>query len=117
MGDLVPRQELVKQGVKGVAGVGGGIGLLILNGIASAGFLPGLIVGGLVTVVGMVIGSSKEDRRAGLITIAAGAATIAASIPLIDRIVSWLLPVAGIGLIVAGGYSLFKFWRNLRKRS
>ena len=117
MGDLVPRQELVKQGVKGVAGVGGGIGLLILNGIASAGFLPGLIVGGLVTVAGMVIGSSKEDRRAGLITVAAGVLTVIASLPFIGGIAGWLLPVAGIGLIVAGGYSLFKFWRNLRKRS
>lgn len=117
MGDIVPRNQLVKQGVKGVAGVGGGIGLLILNGIASAGFIPGLVAGGIVAIAGLVIGSSREDRTAGLITIGAGAATILASLPVIGGLVGWLMPVAGVGLILAGGWSLFKFWRNLRKRS
>lgn len=117
MGDIVPRNVLVKQGVQGVAGVGGGIGLLILKAVASAGFLPGLILGGLVGVAGLVIASSKEDRQAGLIAIGAGAATILASLPGIGSVMGWLMPVAGIGLIIAGALSLFKFWRNLRRRS
>jgi hypothetical protein len=29
----------------------------------------------------------------------------------------WLMPVAGVGLIIAGGISLFRFIRNLRRRS
>ena len=93
MGDIVPRNQLVKQGVQGIAGIGGGIGLLILKAIASAGFIPGLIAVG------------------------AGAVTIVASIPAIGGAVGWLMPVAGVGLIVAGAISLFRFLRNLRRRS
>jgi cell division protein FtsW (lipid II flippase) len=118
MGDLVPsRQDLVKQGMRGVAGVGGGIGLLILSGIRNAGLVPGLIAGGVLAVVGLVIGRSREDRNAGLIALGAGIVTAVASIPVIGGVVGWLLPVAGIGLLLAGGYSLFKFWTNLRKRN
>lgn len=117
MGDIVPRNQLVKQGVQGVAGIGGGIGLLILKAIASAGFVPGLIVGGIVGIAGLVIASSREDRTAGMIALGAGALTIVASIPVIGPVVGWLMPVAGIGLIIAGGISLFRFLRNLRRRS
>ena len=117
MGDIVPRNQLVKQGVQGIAGIGGGIGLLILKAIASAGFIPGLIAGGIVGIAGLVIASSKEDRTAGLIAVGAGAVTIVASIPAIGGVVGWLMPVAGIGLIVAGAISLFRFLRNLRRRS
>jgi hypothetical protein len=63
MGDIVPRNQLMKQGVQGIAGIGGGVGLLILSAIASAGIVPGLIVGGIVGIAGLVIASSKEDRR------------------------------------------------------
>ena len=117
MGDLVPsRHELVKQGTKGVAGVAGGAGLLILSGISSAGLLPGLIAGGILAVAGFIIGSNREDRKAGLVAIIAGAATAVASLPFIGPLVHWLLPVAGVGLLAAGGWSLFKFWRNMRRR-
>jgi len=118
MGDIVPREQLVKQGVRGVAGVGSGIGTLILGGIASPAHpLPGLIVGGIVAVAGMVIATSREDRNAGMVAVGAGVLTALASIPLIGHLVGWLMPVAGVGLIVAGGWSLIKFWRNLRRRS
>jgi hypothetical protein len=117
MGDIIPRNQLVKQGFQGVAGIVGGVGLLILKAISSAGFVPGLIAGGIVSVAGLVIASSKEDRTAGMVALGAGAATILASIPGIGGVVGWMMPVAGIGLIIAGGISLFRFWRNLRRRS
>ena len=72
MGDIVPRNQLVKQGVQGVAGVGGGIGLLILRGIAAIGeaavSVPGLVVGGVVAVAGMIIMSSIAGLRIGIIS-------------------------------------------------
>jgi hypothetical protein len=119
MGDIVPRNQLVKQGFKGFAGVGGGVALLILRGIAhidSGLSLPGLIVGGIVSVVGVVIASSPEDRKAGMVALGAGILTAVASLPGIGGIASWLMMVGGIGLILTGGWSLFKFWRALRKR-
>ena len=116
MGENVARSVLVRQGVKGIAGVGGGIALLILKGIAAAGFWPGLLAGAVVSIAGLVIGSSREDRAAGMVTAAAGAATVLASIPGLRGGVGWLMWVSGIGLILAGAWSLFKFWRNLRKR-
>jgi hypothetical protein len=119
MGDIVPRNQLVRQGFKGFAGVGGGVVLLILRGIAHIGSglsIPGLIVGGIVSVVGLAIASSPEDRRAGMVALSAGVLTAIASLPGIGGIASWLMMVGGIGLIVAGGWSLLKFWRNLRKR-
>ncbi|MBN2552178.1 MAG: hypothetical protein JXB06_05390 [Spirochaetales bacterium] len=121
MGDIVPRNQLVKQGVQGIAGVGGGVGLLILRAIAAIGekafSVPGLIVGGVVTVAGLVIMSSPEDRTAGMVTIGAGALTLAASLPLIGGIANAFMWIGGFGLIIAGGISLFRFLRNLRRRS
>jgi hypothetical protein len=117
VGDIVPRNVVVGQGIRGIAGVGGGIALLILNGISSAGFLPGLIVGVVVVIAGLVLRSSREDRRAGAVTSGVGAATILASIPAIRHALGWLMPTAGIALILAGLWSLIKFWRNLRRRS
>jgi hypothetical protein len=95
------------------------VALLILRAIAhiGSGFsLAGLIVGGIVSVVGAVIASSPEDRRAGWVAIGAGLLTAIASLPGIGGVASWLMMVGGIGLILGGGWSLFKFWRNLRKR-
>jgi hypothetical protein len=117
MGDIVPRNQLVKQGMQGVGGIIGGVALLILRAISSAGFLPGLIAGAIVGIAGLVIASSPEDRTAGMVAVGAGALTIVASIPGIGSLVGWLMPVAGIGLLIAGGISLLRFFRNLRRRS
>ena len=121
MGDIVPRNQLVKQGVQGIAGIGGGVGLLILRAIAAIGegafSVAGLIVGGVVTVAGFVIMSSPEDRRAGMITIGAGALTLAASLPLVGGVANAFMWIGGFGLIIAGAVSLFRFLRNLRRRS
>ena len=117
MDDLVPRSQLTKQAVSGAAGVGGGIALFILRAIAAAGFLPGAIVGGIIALAGLVIGSSKEDRTAGWIVFGAGLVTVVGAIPGIGGAVRWLLPVTGIGLLIMGGIQLFRFFRNLKKRA
>jgi len=119
MGDIVPRNQLVKQGFAGFAGVGGGIVLLILQGIAHLGkgfSLAGLIVGGIIALIGAVVTSSPEDRRAGMVTLGAGALTVVGSLPMIGGLARGLMVFGGIVLMGAGLWSLFKFWRNLRKR-
>ncbi len=116
MGDLVPRRELVKQGWRGFAGVAGGIVLLVLRSIAGAGFWPGLLAGALLLIAGLAIGSSRQDRAAGGVAIAVGAATLIGAIPAF-RGVRWLMTVGGIALLAAGAWSLVKFFLNLRKRA
>jgi hypothetical protein len=118
MGDIVPRDQLVKQGMKGLGGVAGGIGLFILKAFTGGAVisLPGLIVGGIVAVVGLAIGSSREDRKAGMVVTAAGVLTAVASLPLVRGLGSTLLTLGGIGLLGMGIYSLAKFLANLRRR-
>lgn len=114
--EMVPRNELVRVGGKGVAGIAGGIGLLVLRGIASA-TVPGLVVGGIITAVGLGISAaSKKDRLAGLVATGAGALTVVASLPLIGGLGSGLMLAGGVGLLVAGGIGLYKFFKGLRTR-
>ncbi len=112
MDDLIPRDRLIKDGLKGFGAVGGGMGILILRALSS-NLIVGLIAAGLVAVVGVIIGSSKEDRTAGLITLGVAAVTVVAAIIPGLR---WLMRISGWGLILAGGITLFRFFRNLRKR-
>jgi hypothetical protein len=115
MGDLVPRKELVKQGMKGIGGIVCGGVLLVLSGLSGP---VGWIVGGLLTIVGIGISSSKEDRTAGAITAAAGILTLISTlIPGIGGAAGWLMRIGGIGLLIAGGYSLIQFIINIKKRS
>jgi hypothetical protein len=119
MGDLIPRKELTRQGVTGIAGLFGGIGLFILKSIASIGdriSLPGLIAAGAISLAGLVIASGREDRKAGLYTVGAGILTAVASLPLTKGVGGFLLLIAGLGLVGGGLWSLIKFWRNLRRR-
>ena len=118
VGDIVPRDELVKQGWQGFAAVGGGVGLLILKAIAAIPVL-GLVAAGVVTVVGLAVSTSKEDRKAGLITLGAGVMSLigalSAFIPSLPSF-GFLMILAGAGLIAGGALRLFRFWKNLRKR-
>jgi len=111
MSDLVPRKVLVKQGMMGVGGIVGGGILLFLAGLSGP---AGWIVGGLLTLVGLGVSASRDDRAAGVVILGAGVLTlVTALIPGIG----WLMTLGGIGLIVAGGYSVIKFIINLKKRS
>lgn len=111
MSDIVPRSQVSKSGVKGVGAIAGGVGLLILS---SMGGVLGLIAGGVLTVAGLALSSSKSDRTAGVVTAAAGIVTAASAIiPGLD----WLMWLPGIGLVGAGIYSLVKFFRGMKSRS
>jgi len=113
MSDLVPRNELAGQAVKGIGAVAGGLALLILAG----GGLFGILAGGVLTIVGLALSGSQKDRTAGIVTAVVGIATLATGI-FGGRFLgfSWLMRVAGIVLLGAGGFGLVKFFRGMKKR-
>ncbi len=120
MSDLVPRDRLTGQGVRGVVAVAGGIGILALAGI---GGIPGIIVGGVLAVIGLAFSGSRPERNAGLVIAAVGAAVLVTSVfsllglhgP-ISGLFHWLMRAAGLILLGVGGLSLYRFISGLRKR-
>jgi hypothetical protein len=113
MSDIVPRSTLARQGVQGVVFLVGGIVLVVV----AAGGLLGIIVGALAAVVGLALTGSRQDRGTGLVAAVAGLVVLAAGI--FGRQLGWLLwplRIAGIVLAGLGGYWIWKFVANLRKR-
>lgn len=116
MGDIVPRDQLTKQAMTGVGGLAGGVALLVLRALTGS-TVGGLIIGGIAAIVGLVMARDREDRKAGLVALAAGALTILGlAIPGIRGLASTLMLISGIGLLGFGGWSLFKFLRNLKRQ-
>jgi hypothetical protein len=115
MSDIVPRSKVSKQGVQGVVSLAGGIGAFVLAAISN-GFL-GIIIGGVVTVAGLLLSSSKHERGVGVVITVVGAVTVAASFGIFGWLVHGLMYGAGAILVGLGGWSLFKFFRGLKSRS
>jgi hypothetical protein len=120
MNDVVPRDALVKYGTKAVSGIGGGIILLLLRGLASGGSgafsLFGLILGGALALSGYAISRNKEDRALGMIVSGVGILTAVSALPIVGGLAGALMWIAGIGLVVGGGINLFKFLRGRKTR-
>jgi hypothetical protein len=117
MGDIVSREQLTKQAMKGVGGVAGGVALLVIS-VLTGSLIGGLIVGGLVALVGLVMTKDRTDRKAGLVALAAGAITVVGlAVPPIAHLARALLTISGIGLLGAGVWSLIKFFKNLKRQS
>ena len=117
MSNLPARSELAKTAVRGFGALGGGVALLVLAGLSRG--LIGVIVGGALAVVGLSVGSSRSDRTAGVITAAAGILSILSGLSSIVGgfpNLSGMMWVAGIGLAAYGGFSLYRFFTNLRRR-
>jgi hypothetical protein len=113
MSDIVPRGTLARQGVQGIVFLAGGIILAVVAG----GGLLGIIAGALAAVVGIALTGSKQDRGAGIVTTVAGVVMLAAGI--FGRQLGWILwPLRAAGIVLAGlgGYWIWKFVANLRKR-
>jgi hypothetical protein len=118
MNDIVPREKLTKQGVQGFVALAGGIGSFVLAGVVRHP-IGGIIVGGVLTVLGLVFAGSKHERVAGVVTTVVGAATLVASLPFLGLggIVRGLAIGAGVVLVGIGAWSLVKFFRGLKSRS
>lgn len=121
MGDIVPREELTRQAMKGVGGIAGGVALLVVRGIIgalSSAPIGLFVIGGIVAVIGLIMTRNRADRKAGLVALAAGGITVLAfAIPGIRGLALGLLLLSGIGLLGAGVYSLVKFLKNLKRQS
>jgi hypothetical protein len=117
MGDIVSREQLSRQGMKGIGGVAGGLALVLVGG-AVGSVLGSMIIGGLVGLVGLAMLTSKGNRKAGVLAIViAGVTFLALRVPAIAHLARFLLLVPGIGLIGFGAWSLVKFFKNLKARS
>ncbi len=114
MNEMVPRKTLVKYGTQGIGGVVGGA---VILGLGSLGTVGSLVVGGIVALVGLAVSSSKDDRTAGMVAAGAGVITAATAIPFIGKLAGTLLGISGVGLLIAGGISLYKFIRGYKSRS
>ena len=114
MSDIVPRNVLTKQGVKGVGAVVGGVVLIALAG----GGLFGIVVGAVLALGGLALSGSRSDRTAGIVTAVVGAATLLTGIFGGHFLgLGWLMRAAGFVFLGGGIYLLVKFFRGLRSRS
>ena len=120
MNDLVPREQLERQGMTGIVSGVSGLGLLLLRGLTQfgAGFsIPGLVVGGVLTVAGVGFSSGKKaDRIGGMVIAGGGILTAVASLPVVGGIASGLMWLGGLGLLGTGIVNIVRFARGLRAR-
>ena len=120
MNDIVPRNMLVKYGTKAVGGIGGGVLLLLLRGIATGGSgafsIFGLVLGGVLALSGYALSRNKEDRTLGMVVTGVGLLTTISALPIIGGLAGALMWIAGTGLVITGGINLFKFLRGRKTR-
>jgi len=115
MGEIVSRNELSNQLMKGVGGIGAGIALFLL--LPVVGGPVGFIAAGVLLLAGLILSASKTQRKAGAVSLGAGIITGAVAILQNTPIIKHLFWLAPIGLIIAGGISLFKFFKNMKSRT
>jgi hypothetical protein len=135
MSDLEPtgNKDITNAGVRGVGATIGGLGLLVVQGVAGfLGGFVGLVVGGLSFIVGAssLKSSSSADKRGGTIAMVAGAILalpgighLIGKVPLIGGIVtgaagisSFILGAGAVGLLGYGVYNIVKFVKGLKSR-
>ena len=112
--------SLAKLGIGAVGCTAGGIFLFILQAVARS-TVPGLIIGAVISAVGLVSLRSKDpaDRLPGAVITAAGALTLLSKIriPFIGGVAGTLLSIGAIGLLAMGVWNGIKFFKGLKKRS
>jgi hypothetical protein len=104
--------------VAAVGGIAGGVGLWILRLLSHIPVI-GLAAGGLVTLVGVGAMSSRapEDKRAGLVTTAAGGLTVLSNLGIFAGMAGGLMSLAILGLLGMGAWNTFKFMKGLKTRA
>lgn len=115
------REALLNSGVRAAFAVSGGFGLLLLRSLTAFGAIsiPGLVVGGALGVFGLgtAAGSAeRSDRLGGGVTFLAGAATVAASLPVVGGAANAVMWVAGLAFVGYGIVTLTRFLSGVRSR-
>jgi hypothetical protein len=114
MGDYpVDSTELRSKGTRGVISLGAGIGLLGVQAIINIPFV-GLVAGGALIVLGILglVGKTKIDKTGGMLAIAGGVALFA-----LKGVASFVIGAGALGLLIYGGWNVFKFVKGLKSRS
>ncbi len=116
MNEIVPTSVLAKQGVSAIAGIAGGVGLLVLGGLPS---IFGIVAGAVVGLIGFGALASPDaaDKRAGVIVAAAGGLTVLAKIGLFAGLANTFLGIATVGLLGMGVWNGVKFMMGLKSRA
>jgi hypothetical protein len=114
-GNYTPTNVLAKQGVAAVAGIVGGVGLLILGALPPIiGIAAGAVVG--VVGIGALLSKDPEDRKPGFIVTAAGALSILSKIGVVRPLAGTFLGIGAIGLLALGIWNGIKFLKGLKSR-
>jgi hypothetical protein len=117
--NYVPTSVLAKQGVSAVAGIVGGALMLLMGALPP---VVGIVVGGVVTAVGVgaMLSKDPDDKKPGRVAAAAGLLTLAAKVggfAWVKAIAGSVLGLGAVGLFAMGVWNGVKFLRGLKKRS
>ena len=115
MSDLMKSENRGKVAI-GAAGIAGGIGVLVVKGIAASLFWPvgPLVVGGLILWGSWRLFQKPNSALVGMVGLAAGALVAATAIPIVGGLAAVLLTISGIGLIAGGAWALWQVFKNRR---
>lgn len=111
MGDLMKKENRSKL-AWGSAGVGGGIAVISLTGIVAGQLFPALGIGALILFGGWKLFQKPKSALAGMVMMAAGILTAAAGIPLVGGLASFLMGLSGVGMLLAGGWTIYRVFKN-----
>jgi hypothetical protein len=119
-GNYVPTGELAKQGVAAVAGIAGGVLLLVMQILGGRFRILGIALGLLVGGAGVsgILSKDREDKKPGMILAAAGILELVSQfgIPLVKPLAGTLLGVTALGLLAMGIWKGIRFLKGLKSR-
>jgi hypothetical protein len=125
MNDLIPGEEytptnvLAKRGVRAVGCLVGGAGLLLLAALGARFPIVGIAAGAVLGVIGIgaVVSKDPDDRKPGLVVLAAGVLSVLSRVPGVRAFAGTLLGIGAFGLLAVGIWNGIRFLREIKKRS
>ena len=119
METVVSRDQLAKQGTSAVFYLAGGALLMVMTFGARLKFLGiALSVAALVIGVGSLLSKDREDKKPGIVIVAAGllGMVFQFGIPLLKPFAGFFLGLGALGLFAVGIWKGIQFLRGLKSR-